>query len=404
MKPNTNNPCSDNRIPAARAGLATPIILLMCLTAGCAQHTAAPQKSYAFWPPFPQDPRILFLTSYAASSDIEPAKTQWDQIVYGTAAKAEASIINPYGVAMRNGRIYVCDTRNSSVEILDLRKHHMEMMGAPLAGELIKPVAIAIAPDGTKYIADTGAGAIAVFDDSDHFVRQIGHQGLYPVGVAVHGNELYVTDYKASHIEVFDRTTGNPIRTIGKLGRKPGELAGPLGITTDDQGNIYVDDIINCRVQKFTDDGKLLGMFGMLGDRPGNFTRPKHIAVDHNGVIYVVDAAFQNVQMFDSHFKPLLFFGNPGDYPGAMDLPAGVSIHDGDLDLYSDMIPDAFQAQYLVLVTNQGNNRKVSVYAFGHLKPGRSVNDLAGSQGVVPPGTTTQPTTGVGAPLPETKN
>jgi sugar lactone lactonase YvrE len=374
------------------------------MASGCAQHTAAPQKSYSFWPPFPQEPRILFLTSYAGSTDIEPPASHWDEVLYGNAPRTEARIVNPYGVAMWKGRIYVCDTRSPAIEILDLRKHHMELMAATEAGKMIKPVAIAIAPDGMKYIADTGAGAIAVFDDSDHFVRQIGHQGLYPVGVAVHGNELYVTDYKASHVEVFDRTSGNTLRTIGSLGRKPGQLAGPLGIATDDQGNIFVDDIINCRVQKFAPDGKLLGMFGMLGDRPGNFTRPKHIAVDHDGVIYVVDAAFQNVQMFDSHFKPLLFFGNPGDYPGAMDLPAGVCVHDGDLDLYSDLIPDAFQAQYLVLMTNQGNNRKVSVYAYGHLKPGRTVNDVAGSKGIVPVGTTTQPTTGVGAPLPEPKN
>jgi hypothetical protein len=68
--------------------------------------------------------------------------------------------------------------------------------------------------------------------------------------------------------------------------------------------------------------------------------------------------------------------------------------------LFADWIPDAFQAQYLILVTNQQSNRKVSVYAFGHLKPGRTVNDISGSKGVVPPGTTTEPATGVGAPLP----
>ncbi len=218
----------------------------------------------------------------------------------------------------------------------------------------------------------------------------------------MHGNELFATDYKTNRVEVFDRTTGNSLRFIGGPGTKKGQMIGPLGITTDDNGNLYVDDIINCRVQKFASDGKYLGLFGALGDHPGTFTRPKHIAVDHDGVIYVVDAAFQNVQMFDRKFQPLLFFGNPGTYPGSMDLPAGICVHDGDLDLFKDQIPDVFEAQHLILVTNQFGDHKVSVYATGRLKKGHTVNDISASKGVVTQGTATQPTTGVGAPLPTT--
>jgi hypothetical protein len=392
MKPMVTNP-----FPAARAILAIGVLL----AGGCAQHVTAPPKSYSFWPAFPQEPRILFLASYSSSTDVEPAKTRLDEIIYGKSPQSRAMIVNPYGVAMWKGRIYVCDTRNPAIEILDLRQHQMQLMSAPEAGKLGKPVAIAIAPDGTKYIADVQIGAIAVFDASDHFLRQIGHERLNPVGVAVHGSQLYVTDYKANHIEVFDRFSGKSLRIIGGLGRKPGQMAGPLGIATDDQGNIYVDDIINCRVQKFAPDGKLLGTFGSLGDHPGTFTRPKHIAIDHDGIIYVVDAAFQNVQMFDSQFRALLYFGNPGDYPGSMDLPAGICFHDGDLDLFADRIPDAFEARYLILVTNQTSNHKVSVYAFGHLKQGRTVNDIAGSNPAASGEAAPQSASGVGAPLPD---
>ncbi|MGA2231566.1 MAG: hypothetical protein ABSH22_11760 [Tepidisphaeraceae bacterium] len=382
------------------------ILLLGCtlaLFAGCAAEstTTDTTKVYSLWPPFPQEPRILFLASYSSNTDVEPPKTKMDQILFGTTPTSQVPIANPYGVAMWNGRIYVCDTRNPAVEILDLRKHDMELMSAPEAGKLAKPIAIAIAPDGTKYIADGTLGTIAVFDASDHYVRQIGHDNFRPVGVAVHGDLLYATDFKANHIEVFNRLTGASVRIIGEPGTKKGQMVGPLGIATDSQGNVYVDDIINCRVQKFSPDGKLLGEFGSLGDHPGSFTRPKHIAVDNDGVIYVVDAAFQNVQMFNSKYEALLFFGNAGDYAGSMDLPAGITLHEGDLDLFADRIPSAFQAQYLVLVTNQFGPHKVSVYAMGHLKPGRTVNDLAGSNGVDSPGTTTQPATGVGAPLPE---
>jgi DNA-binding beta-propeller fold protein YncE len=382
------------------------ILLLGCtlaLFAGCAadSRTTDTARAYSLWPPFPQEPRSLFLASYSANTDVEPAKTKMDQLLFGATPQTQVPIGNPYGVAMWNGRIYICDTRNPAVEILDLRKHDMELMSANEAGKLAKPIAIAIAPDGTKYIADGTLGTIAVFDASDHYVRQIGHENFRPVGVAVHGDLLYATDFKANHVEVFNRLTGDSLRIIGEPGTKKGQMVGPLGIATDAQGNVYVDDIVNCRVQKFSPDGKVLGVFGALGDHPGTFTRPKHIAVDNEGVIYVVDAAFQNVQMFDNKYQALLFFGNPGDYAGSMDLPAGITLHEGDLDLFADRIPPAFQAEYLVLVTNQFGLHKVSVYAMGHLKPGRTVNDLSATNAVVSQGTTTQPATGVGAPLPD---
>jgi hypothetical protein len=95
-----------------------------------------------------------------------------------------------------------------------------------------------------------------------------------------------------------------------------------------------------------------------------------------------------------------MFFGGNGDYPGAMMLPAGITVHDGDLDLFAGKIPSSFQAQRLILVTNQFGDR-VSVYALGHLKPGHTVDELAASKGYVGAGTTTQPATGVGAPIPD---
>jgi hypothetical protein len=371
---------------------------MLAMFAGCAQEVkpAGISKSYAFWPPFPEEPRILYLASYSSNTDIEPARSKLDEEIYGKQQESELMINHPYGVAMWNGRIYVCDTKNPAIIVLDLRKKRMELMGAGGESKLVKPIAIAISADGEKYVSDDQIGAIAVFDAADHMVRQIGHANFRPVGLAVHGDELYASDFKANHIEVFNRHTGKLLRTISEGGIKKGQVIGPLGVAADAQGNVYVDDILNCHVQKFGPDGKVLGVFGSLGDRPGSFTRPKHIAVDNDGVIYVVDGAFQNVQMFDQQFRPLMYFGSPGVHPGAMDMPAGISVHEGDLDIFADKIPDAFLAQRLILVTNQFGDNRVSIYAMGHLKPGKTINDLGPGNQAIPEGTTTQPTTGIG--------
>ena len=384
-----------------RSGIALGLILL-ALTAGCAGNKPVDTRSFAFWPSYPQEPRILFLASYSSNTDVEPPKSKMDQIIYGKQDAPAVPITHPYGVAMWNGKIYVCDTRSSSVEILDLRQRQMQLMAPTDAGKMTKPLAIAIADDGTKYVADDQVQAIVVFDASDRYAFSFGHKDFRPVGLAVRGSEIYVADYKASHIEVYDRFSGSLLRTIGKPGKKRGEMYGPLGVAIDNDGNVYVDDVINCRVQKFTADGKVLGAFGAMGDSPGTFTRPKHMAVDSEGIIYIVDAAFQNVQMFDKQFRPLLYFGSAGNHPGGMDMPAAISVHEGDLDIFTKKIPDAFQADRLVLVTNQFGENRVSVYAMGHLKPGHAANEISGNRITVPSGTSNQPTTGPGAPLPET--
>jgi len=388
--------CRPQRISAVCA------LLVLALATGCAGTAPQPEKrSFAFWPTYPDDPHILFLASYNRNTDLEPKSSGFDQMLYGTdAAKENYLVDHPYGVALWNGRIYVCDTHSPAVVILDLRKRQIFLMAATGNNAMRSPLAITVAEDGWKYVADNTAGTISVFDQNDAFVRQFGHKDFHPVGLAVFGNRLYAADYKASHVEIFDRTSGQSVGFMGSRGLKEGQMVGPLGVAVDAQGNVYVSEVLMDRVQKFSPDGKFLGKFGQVGDQPGTFTRPKHIAVDHDGIIYVVDNAFQNVQMFDQQFRPLMFFGSPGNHPGAMDMPAGITVHEGDLDIFKDRIPGAFEPLRLIVVTNQNGNR-ISVYAMGQLRAGHTVEELQASKNTVPEAlTTSRPSMKQGGALP----
>ena len=204
--------------------------------------------------------------------------------------------------------------------------------------------------------------------------------------MAVHGEELYACDFQASQVQVLNRCTGRFDGRSASPGGEPGQFVRPLGISVDGQGNVYVMDVMKCQLQKFDPDGKFVSNFGTITARAGGSVRPKHIDVDRDGTIYAVDAAFQNVQLFDQSGQVLTFFGSPGTHPGAMYLPAGVCVHEGDLELFKNKIHPAFQAERLVLVTNQFGPNKVSVYAMGHLRPGKTVQDIASSQGLIPAG------------------
>ena len=196
----------------AQAALVLSALVLL----GCAAKPKPPQVQAAFWPPFPDEPRLQFLTSFRSSTDVAPPKSKLDELVYGKENEQNLNLAKPYGVDYHDGKIYVCDLRNASVTVLDLKKRQTVILGRSGADTLETPSDIAVAPDGMKYIADLGRGLIFVFDQNDRRVGSFGHEGLKPVGVAVYQNELYVCDFAKQHVEVLDRTTGSPIRTIGR--------------------------------------------------------------------------------------------------------------------------------------------------------------------------------------------
>jgi len=378
---------------------AATILLIAIAGTGCAAQKKPEIKPAAFWPPYPDAPRVQYLVSFSQSSDVAPKKSGLDELIYGKEIESVLAVKKPYGIKMYNGKVYVCDLRNACVTVLDLRKQQTLILGRSGADVLQTPTDIAISSDGFKYVADIGKGRIYVFGPDDKQINSLGPSDMKPAGVAVYGDELFVCDFKSQRVLVLDRNSGQVKRTIGEPGQNPGQFIRPLGITLDEQGNLYVTDVLKCQMQKFDRSGKLMTSFGIISANAGGFVRPKHIAVDKDGQIYVVDAAFQNVQIFDQIGRPLTFFGSAGSHPGAMFLPAGIAVHEGDLDIFSAYISPAFQAERLVLVTNQFGDNKISVYAMGHLKPGKTVEDIGGSQGLVPTGTGDPKTKGPGAAL-----
>lgn len=363
-------------------------------------------RSYAFWPQPPIEPRIQFVRAFAFSSDVShEQQSGFDRLVFGSEAERAVEINKPYGVAMRDGRIYVCDIRNLCITILDLPSRQTRLMGITGLNRVQNPVDIAVADDGMIYVADKLRG-IMIFDSNERYVNVFGHEKFQPIGIAVHGDRLYVCNMAGQNVEIIDRRTGITIGTIGTVGDSDGQFRLPLGIDVDRDGNLHVVDVMRCRLQKFSPEGKFLAGVGEATDSAGNFVRPKHVAVDDEGLVYVVDAAFQNVQVFDQQYKLLTSFGAAGAHPGSMSLPAGICVVDNRLNLFADEIHPFFQADRLILVTNQFGPNKVSVYALGELRAGKTPQDLAPSAAAIKKGESQpgqrNPLSGLDAlPLPE---
>lgn len=60
----------------------------------------------------------------------------------------------------------------------------------------------------------------------------------------------------------------------GEEGSGDGQFNLPWGVTVDSDGNVWVADWRNDRIQKFTSDGRFLAKYGEPGDGDGQFHRP----------------------------------------------------------------------------------------------------------------------------------
>ena len=75
----------------------------------------------------------------------------------------------------------------------------------------------------------------------------------------------------------------------------------PTDVAWDSAGNIFVaDGLGNQRVAKFDKHGVFVKSFGQKGTEPGQFAQARAIAVDAQGNVYVADPGNKRIQVFDN--------------------------------------------------------------------------------------------------------
>ena len=345
-------------------------LLVIATLGGCA--VAPPEVAKApegiFYPSLPNAPRIQHLATIASERDISPTTDSFAKFILGEVSN-EGRLQQPYGLAMFDGKLYVADSRAQGLAVFDLATRKFSMLTGTGNGRMRRPINVKIDRDGTKYVTDTGRNQILVYDRNDKFLAAFGADGQFkPVDTGISADRLYVVDIQHHQIQVLDKRTGSLLFSFGKAGSERGELYHPTNIAIGPDGDVFVVETSNYRVQRFTADGKPLRVYGEVGNEPGTFARPKGIALDRLGRIYVGDSAFENVQVFDNSGKLLLFFGQPADKVEGLNLPAGVAIDYDNVEFFRRSADPRFNVEYLILVASQFGPNKVDVFGFGRMK------------------------------------
>lgn len=343
------------------------MLFAAALLAGCAQTEK--KEGTAFFPPLPQPPKLQYLTSITTEKDIGGEASSGLQDWLVGKRRALKQIARPQDIESVKGRIYVLDRTFKKVLIVDLAKKKLDYIKDEREGALGDPMGLSVTADDTKYVADAARKQVLVFDKDNKFVRAYGEKDQFerPMDVAAHGSRVYVVDYSKSALVVVDKESGKTVQTIGQAGERDGQFNRPTHVGVDREGNVYVNDAFNFRIQKFDTKGTHLKNYGYQGDTLGGFARPKGIAVDNGGLVYAVDAAFENTQIFDPVSTDLLlYFGGYGPHAGSMYLPSSLHIDYDNIEYFQQFADKDFKVEYLVYVGNLLGDRKLNVYGFGH--------------------------------------
>ncbi|MGA1868971.1 MAG: NHL repeat-containing protein [bacterium] len=252
----------------------------------------------------------------------------------------------PSDVEITRDRIYVLDGVNDRIAVFDKKGTPLFTFGKSGSdpGELNSPLGFAIDSKNRIYVADSGNHRIEVFDINGVFLSNIplikDKYGIPSDPTCIAINEqlgyLIIADNDNHRLLIYT-VDGKFKREVGEVGYLEGQFRYPFGIDCDSDGNIYVVDVVNTRVQVFDPQGlKVLRVIGEWGIERGQYFRPQGIDLDAQNRVYVTES-FKNIgviQVFnpDGSFRAVL--GNRTGEKIRFDVPVDIEIDDENTSIY----------------------------------------------------------------------
>src|SRR5208283_1669230 len=246
--------------------------------AGAATAPAPKPIDYSniVWPNPPAIARIRYLAFYSAQplKDLDKpktAKSSWMDRLAGTTPEVDNTKIlfqlaQPYGMVIDSkGKVYVADSKVGAIFIFNTETRDVEMIKNRVEAHFVRIIGLAMDDNDRLFVSDPGLKHVLVFN-AQHKAEDVITEGLVEPSMAAIDTQnrlLYVSDVNLDQVLVYDADTLKLKRKIGTTGHNhelttPGDLAKPTGVAVDKEGNLYVADTLNDRIEVFDADGVFL--------------------------------------------------------------------------------------------------------------------------------------------------
>ncbi len=238
---------------------------------------------------------------------------------------------DPSDVAIApDGSIYIADRKNHRIQHLSAKGDFIQTWGNSGSenGQFSYPNGLAVGSDGSVYVADTFNNRIQQFSAKGEFIKTWGSTGSgdgqfrRPLDIVIASDGIiYVTDENNDRIQKFN-ALGEFILAWGSKGSGNGQFDQPNSLSIAPDNSIYVTDNENKRIQQFNPDGGFIRTFGGIDSTDEDFVFPRGIAVAPDGSIYVSGGAFRRIQQFDAEGNFIRTLAGNGQLYG----PEGLAI------------------------------------------------------------------------------
>jgi iron(III) transport system ATP-binding protein len=209
----------------------------------------------------------------------------------------EFAVGKPEGIwKLLDGKIGVADTHYHRVVIFNANGTVSHMFGTQGngLGQFVFPVSIAQDPHGFLYVGEYGdKQRIQKFTVEGEYVTEFGEHGSAegqfqrPSGMSWQNGEVYVVDAFNDRIQVFS-DDGKFARVI-RLPEKSAPLEYPYDLRVTKDNLIYVIENKSARLTVMTLDGTIVGRFGKPGRGMHEFYQPWDLTVLSDGRVLVAD-------------------------------------------------------------------------------------------------------------------
>jgi len=317
--------------------------------------------SKLIWPNPPAPTRLKYLNYFCCDKYTPEAgkkKSSWMDRMAGAESQEQKqeskplfALWTPYGMAVDSkGNLFIADGKVGAVFMFNTETKELTMLKNGVHAHFGDIIGLALDDSDRLFVSDTKLHRILVFDKNHKVEGDISEGVVDPGGLAVDNENrfLYVADAALDQVLVYDADKLTLIRKMGTAGTKhtltePGQFAVPTNVAVDADGNLYVTDTYNNRVEIFDADGNFIRAWGKSGDRPGYFSRPKGIAIDSDGHVWVADAVMDIIQCYTAEGQFLMWMGGHGLFPGQFRALAGLYIDKNDRIFTAEQYPGRVQ-------------------------------------------------------------